>query len=545
MRQLSDDRSVIHKVILGLVLTVILINAIRVGMKKEDFYFDEKCTFTLSNMSSISVPEFLDILKRYDYSVDAIIQEFIDMSVIEGTRFTDQQVNELMTVQENERFSIFGTLLADTMDSHPPLYYVLFHVLCSMFMDMPLLYVGLIINIVSLMVTCFMIYKICKKHTDGFYAILAAMFYGLGLEFINNVTYIRNYAMFTMWVALLVYLHYDLIGSDGEICRKNLTAICVVEILAMLTQFFAALFLIPMFVITLLRLRLHRTPAKKYVVSQIVTGVIYLVIWPPSIFQVLFDESAFEVRGSIFSAQTFGKIKSYASLLRASVFAGSNMVLLVSFVVIIAAFVLFVRENFKGKKFAEALEQEGVEKFVMLFASTAVFYALSVISSPWVADRYVAACIPEISIIVFLAFWYLLNRIIKNHYVGWAIMLVLVALASVRGNTMPPYNMCFVSPDKQAFIDSYSDREAIIVEPEYHAEFLDPFMSMHHPYWTLVREDRLSEFLDSHADDYKSFVVYANETCNMDELVDVFEEHGEIMTKYKYRCPLYEIYVMD
>ena len=157
MKQLWNDRSIMHRVVLILALVIILANAVRIGNKKEDYFFDEKCTFSFANMIDVTAGEFLQTLKDHDYQFAETMKDWANTSVLEGTRFTDEEACAYMYVKEGKRFRYFGTLLADMADSHPPLYYLLFHTLCSFFINMPLMQVGLLINYICLMVTCFLL----------------------------------------------------------------------------------------------------------------------------------------------------------------------------------------------------------------------------------------------------------------------------------------------------------------------------------------------------------------------------------------------------
>ena len=545
MKQLWNDRSVLHRGVLVLALILILANAIRYGAKKEDYFFDEKCSFSFANMIDVTAGEFWQLLKDHDFDILSTMQDQQNASMSEGTRFTDEEASSYMYVKEGKRFRYFGTILADMADSHPPLYYLLFHTICSFFINMPLMYVGLLINYVCLMITCFLVYLICKKYADGFCAIIATLYYGLSFDFINNATYIRNYAILTLWFALLLYLHIDLFDEGGELNKKRLRAICAVEILAMLTQFFAAIFIIPLFVINILRMKAHKLKARPYVKSQVITGIIYLIIWPVSVFQVLFDESAYEVRGSILSPALIGKLKGFASLLKNSLFAGKSAVLLVCFAVVAVAMVLFRRKNMKGQTLTAAMGSKKVEKAVLLLVPTAVYYIFTAISSPWATDRYEMAIIPEISILVVLAFWFLGRQFIRNEWAVAGMLTALVVLTSVGNLSLSPYYLYPMNKTKQTFIDNYSDKEAIVVEPLYHFELLDVFMSLHHPYWTYVKEEELDKFLNEHSADYSSFVVYANKTCDVDSVLNDFAQKGFDLKKCKFERDFFYAYALE
>ncbi|MCR5557033.1 MAG: glycosyltransferase family 39 protein [Butyrivibrio sp.] len=545
MKQLGNDRTLIHRVVLALALVIILANAIRVGRMKEDFFFDEKCTFSFANMIDITAGEFLQSIKDHDYQLLETMKDWENSSLLQGTRFTDDEAYKYMYVKEGKRFRYFGTLLADMADSHPPLYYLLFHTVCSFFINMPLMQVGLLINYICLFVTCFLVYLICKKYSDGFCAVIALLYYGLSFDFANNVTYIRNYAILTMWFALLLYLNYDLFKENGELNKKQLRAICVVEIIAMLTQFYAALFILPLFAVNIMRMKAHGLKAGTYIKSQVVTAVIYLIIWPVSIFQVLFDESAYEVRGSIFSPALPGKLKGFASLLRNSLFAGNSLVLFISFAAVMAMIILFRYKNMKGQTFVAAIGSENVEKGVLILIPTAVYYVFTAISSPWAVDRYEMAIIPEISILVVLAFWYIGKMVIKNQWAVAGILTALVVLTAIGNMSLRPYYLYPMNQVKQHFIDSYSDTEAIVVEPQYNVELPDMFMSLHHPYWTYVKSEKLADFLDEKSGDYSSFVLYINKVCDTDSILDEFAQKGFNLNKCEFEKDFFYVYAVE
>lgn len=59
--------------------------------------------------------------------------------------------------------------------------------------------------------------------------------------------YIRMYALLTFWIVLLVYLYLSMVEKYFQLDGKLLLKICVVEFFAMLTQFYAAIFVFALF----------------------------------------------------------------------------------------------------------------------------------------------------------------------------------------------------------------------------------------------------------------------------------------------------------
>lgn len=72
-----------------------------------------------------------------------------------------------------------------------------------------------------------------------------------------------------------------------------------------------------------------------------------------------------------------------------------HRVILVCFAAVMAMTILFVRKNMKGQSLVAAMGSEKVEKSVLLLFPTTVYYVFTAISSPWSADRYEMAIIPD------------------------------------------------------------------------------------------------------------------------------------------------------
>ena len=235
--------------LLAIVLLLILVNAVYFESKKEGFFLDEKATFHIANASYTSLVDFRKLLSDKNYSIsEAFWKTYSTAPMIVGRRYSFDEVSNMFDAQKGDKFTFWGTIILTPPDSHPPFYYLLFNIFNSVLPGVSLKYVGFIINILALMLTCLLLYRIiCCFIEDRFGSILGVLFYGLSYDFVGSAMYIRMYALLTFWFMLLLYLYLSMIQRNYRWDGKRLLKICVVEIFAMLTQYYAAMFIFPLF----------------------------------------------------------------------------------------------------------------------------------------------------------------------------------------------------------------------------------------------------------------------------------------------------------
>ncbi|NLM16869.1 MAG: hypothetical protein GX221_04060 [Candidatus Riflebacteria bacterium] len=81
-----------------------------------------------------------------------------------STNFNDwipgRTIEEYVTVQENERFSYKNTWQNQEQDTHPPLYYLILHTICSFFPETFSKWQGFSINILCFVLTQILLFTI-------------------------------------------------------------------------------------------------------------------------------------------------------------------------------------------------------------------------------------------------------------------------------------------------------------------------------------------------------------------------------------------------
>ena len=454
---MKEHTTNIFRILVLLALAIILFNAYFYDTQKEDYYLDEKYSFFAANANLFSLKDIHRELKDSGYNLNQVIE--IEKSKIvseKGVRYSLDDVNSMLDAQKGDKYTIINTLLLDIFDSHPPLYYLLFNFVDSSISGITLKSAGFLINIVALLVTCFLIYKIASLLVGQSCAFFAMIFYGLGFDYINNVTYCRMYALLSMWFALLVYLYLKWYQHDYSFEDNGLLRwICVVEFLAMLTQYFALLFVLPLFVITIVIFRKRGKPVKRYLVHQIRTAVIFFLIWPVSIFQLIFDPRSADIRSASFFTGLPIRINYYLRLLKNSVFAGNKYFYALAIVAVIAFIAVNVISIHKSGELQTFVHSDKFVYCIYIWGPAAFYYMFSVGFTPYIDPRYMMPVIPYIALVVVISFWELLKMGTHRNWICVAVMVCLIIFEYTMVRGLYPYYLYKTTSEKRDFLERY------------------------------------------------------------------------------------------
>lgn len=233
MERLSKGKSEIFAIILVLaqILVICFFSAEKIG-----YHIDEIFTYELSNSTSGNN----DILGTINHD-EKFGRDW----------FSGDEIRSYLVVDDGERFRYSSVLANQEADVHPPLYYLIFHTVCSFFPGVFSKWFGLSINIIFFIVIDILLYFLAKKlSNNGNVAILSVAIYGFSVGAINTVTFIRMYALLTLWVVLFVYLHLPLQNLShiekwhvkAKIPIKFWIPLAIVTILGTLTQYYFLIF---------------------------------------------------------------------------------------------------------------------------------------------------------------------------------------------------------------------------------------------------------------------------------------------------------------
>lgn len=297
-----------------------------------------------------------------------------------------------ITAGKGERFQYGQVYINQALDVHPVLYYVVVHTVFSLFAGNYSDAFLFGINIVFLLLTCILIYRMVKRYwDDDAMAVLAVAIFGLSQGFISCAVYFRMYAMLTFFVMLVLDQHMNLCNHAGEALagRKQRFLLGLTVWAGFNTHYYFILFLIPLFVMTCFRIGKDKKILWKYIKTMMIAGVFSIVFWPFSIYHILFGYRGTEALANVASAGIFGKL--YGCFREfANAFTLGNRIVLAAIFLLIAVMILLNA----GKK-----KQNGWSFIIMIVPGMVYLIAVAQIA-PSISDRYVMCLFPIIAVTI-------------------------------------------------------------------------------------------------------------------------------------------------
>ena len=158
---------------------------------KQGMFEDEVVTYGLGNSHNAS----------WIYNVKGLTDN--DMR---GEILHQSEIRSYLTVDEGQRFDIGSAYLNQTNDVHPPLYYILLHIVSSFFVGSFSKWIGLSLNLVIWTATFSILYISAMKVTcDRRFALLSVIIYGVSAGGLSSLLFIRMYILLSFFAVLLVY----------------------------------------------------------------------------------------------------------------------------------------------------------------------------------------------------------------------------------------------------------------------------------------------------------------------------------------------------
>ena len=188
------------------------------GLQKPNLFIDEWWSYNLAN----GRPSI----------ITGISEEWLGKPILQSFW------NEIVTVKSQDMFDFHWVWENQIRDVHPPLYYLLLHILCGFWNGEFSLIPGLIINLIFFVGTQYLLWCLSLNlfNGDRRFAILVIALYGFSLGGMSAALSIRMYMMLTFFVTLMVYINIRIIQSSRRF--NYLIILCCVHICGFLTQYY-------------------------------------------------------------------------------------------------------------------------------------------------------------------------------------------------------------------------------------------------------------------------------------------------------------------
>ncbi|MCM1174255.1 MAG: hypothetical protein NC341_04300 [Blautia sp.] len=251
-------------------------------------------------------------------------------------------------VLEGQGFQYGLVKLVQSWDVHPPVYYWVFHTICSFFPGQFSKWFGLGINLTAFGFSMFLLRALALKVTKRRekLSLFVCFFYGFTPAAMSSVVFIRMYALLTVFVYLCALLHMNAVEKDRETAGqpseggravklsfgKFLLPLMAVTYLGFLTQYYYFIFLFFMafaFCLYLLWRDRNLWNCIRYGISLAVSFALAYLTYPSCLGQMFRGQRGAQAAGNFFDfSNTLPRISFFWELLDEYVFGKTLLPLL-------------------------------------------------------------------------------------------------------------------------------------------------------------------------------------------------------------------------
>lgn len=309
--------------ILAFIIIVSFISMIYFGNQKEGYHVDELYSYGLANseylpfmhfgLSGYDVKDWMNeygagesfadllsnlakdfkILKEcnFDFYGSEIYQAYLIAQANSADTYTTtwvpgQDYVDYLAVSKSNTFNYASVYYNQRGDVHPPFFYMLLHTICSVFQGSFSKWYGLALNIIVLLTTLVVLYKMSESHFGGSRAALViTAVYAFSMGFVSTAMFIRMYALLTLMTLLCLYAHLELLRAHFTFSKKLIAALFFSVLGGYYTQYYFVLYAIVIAAVMVVIMALYKKwkSALTYVITLAGAAVTGIIIWPFSI----------------------------------------------------------------------------------------------------------------------------------------------------------------------------------------------------------------------------------------------------------------------
>ncbi len=211
-----NKQSIYIYALFGAIMLVMFLN-------KMNLHVDELLSYTLSNnvgSTNLTIEE--------GYTYDSADEAYLGSLAVDN---------------ESERFNFKNVWVNQTRDVHPPLYYLILHILSSFSLGKFSIWCGAAINICFALLTLYIFRKLMLKLiNDRRLMEFASIVFILSQGILHNVSFLRMYVMAMFWVISISYLFVKAWEEKND--WRLWAKIMMVAILGALTHYYCIIYLV-------------------------------------------------------------------------------------------------------------------------------------------------------------------------------------------------------------------------------------------------------------------------------------------------------------
>ncbi len=375
-------------------------------------------------------------------------------------------------------------------DVHPPLFHLFLRLMMELTPGEFSFWTGISLNIIIFAINTIFLFLVIERLLAGEKSRITktavlTLATSVTVAAISTVIYIRMYAMLAMWVTITAYLHLRLIEAK-KVEPKLLTVIGVVALLGVLTQYYYLFFLVPLFIVMVVRYIKAKDWKKlrAYIITLVVAAVVSLVVWPWSIKHLFFG---YRGQGAISNLLNFSQLGEQLGIF-AGLIVKYNFHYLLP-VILIAMFVLAIYglRHHKSLK----IERKDAENYRLLLWPTLTFFVIVSVASPYFSLRYLEAICCLLFVLVMWGLYVLLGMVCveKKRNIIMAIVLAVTALIPIPARLEPDVEYSEWATATN-FVQEHREVPLLYIYDMGNNRFLDDILLFTMADWSYIMSER-------------------------------------------------------
>ncbi len=372
-----------YKYLLYILFSILLIFLF---FEKENYMSDELMTYNLANATASFAPVDGEL-----YSPAA--SAYVDGMVSDG------------------RFDIANVWKRQAEDTHPPLYYLLVHAVCTYFPNsFSLCYAG-VVNILFALLTLYFVRKLFALFVpDSKVQLFFALQYILcsGILAINML--LRMYGMAMFFVTVFTYV---ILKNLPRYTLKSLVGILFITVGGALTHYYFIVYAFFLSVAVVLVMLFGRRVRETllYCLTMAVAGGISILIFPAMLTHLFGGYRSREAVEYLGGSDKAERLRTYFRILDEDLF-GRTLVLLGA-VILALLLIRFIKCRRRQKQTAGGVSIDALRYGCVLFAAIGYFLVISLTTMFWV-DRYISPVYAVVFGTVFSLLYKALSGLLKS-----------------------------------------------------------------------------------------------------------------------------------
>ena len=421
-----------EKIMIALLFLLIITIAVIWASQKSGMYIDEGMTLYLSNgnyngaVTTDSDYTLFDFVGEYvwkgsisatfsnvmgmirqltgggNYSIQGSVDWYDEArGLLQGSYawMSGEELLGQIAVTKGDGFQYGQVLVNQAMDVHPPFYYLLVHTIFSLFRNSCTKWHLFAVNLMFLMGSLALIYRLVRKYFGGFApALLTAALFGFSQGFMSCAVYFRMYAVFTFFVIAAYGVQLYLMEHDFALDKRDRILLVLSTVLGFYTHYYFILFLAGIVLLNVFFFVRDKrfSCLLKYIKTMVIAGLISLVIWPFSIYHILFGYRGTEAVSKLTASGFMKNAGDYIKVV-SKAFFGKSIVL--AGIMAAALAVLAGAAVWGARKQKECDVIKSRKWLFALFPS--LFYSLFMIQiTPVREDRYLMCVFPFLAMVI-------------------------------------------------------------------------------------------------------------------------------------------------